>query len=60
MQARRLESELEVKIAAYGKLCSSYEGHYRGKGEVGLATDQVRHCHMSLPGQSVYRLLYNA
>jgi Golgi SNAP receptor complex protein 1 len=41
MQARKLEGELEVKIAAYGKLCSSYEGHYRGKGESGLATDQV-------------------
>eukprot|EP00884_Botryococcus_braunii_P023457 jgi/Botrbrau1/9796/Bobra.0322s0004.1 len=39
--ARRLETELEVKIAAYAKLCSSYEGHYRGKGEVGLATDQL-------------------
>ena len=39
-QARKLESELDIKVAAYGKLCSSYEYGY-SKGESGLATDQV-------------------
>ena len=38
-QARKLESELDMKIAAYGKLCSGYEyGH--STGESGLAADQ--------------------
>lgn len=41
LQARKLESELDIKVAAYGKLCSSYEYGY-SKGESGLATDQVR------------------
>lgn len=40
LQARKLESELDIKVAAYGKLCSSYEYGY-SKGESGLATDQV-------------------
>lgn len=40
-QARKLESELDIKVAAYGKLCSGYEYGY-SKGESGLATDQVR------------------
>lgn len=39
-QARKLESELDAKIAAYGKLCSGYEYSY-SKGESGLAQDQV-------------------
>lgn len=41
MQARKLESELDIKVAAYGKLCSGYEYGY-SKGESGLATDQAR------------------
>lgn len=40
MQARKLESELDVKVAAYGKLCSGYEYGY-SKGESGMATDQA-------------------
>lgn len=39
-QARKLESELDIKVAAYGKLCSGYEYGY-SKGESGMATDQV-------------------
>lgn len=39
-EARKLESELDIKVAAYGKLCSSYEYGY-SKGESGLATDQL-------------------
>jgi hypothetical protein len=39
LQARKLESELDMKIAAYGKLCSGYEYGY-AKGESGLAADQ--------------------
>jgi len=39
-QARKLESDLDIKIAAYGKLCTSYEYGYT-KGEAGLATDQA-------------------
>ena len=35
-QARKLEGELDVKIAAYGKLCNGYEYSYT-KGESGLA-----------------------
>jgi Golgi SNAP receptor complex protein 1 len=38
LQARKLEGELDVKIAAYGKLCSSFEYGYT-KGEAGLSTD---------------------
>jgi hypothetical protein len=40
-KARKLESELDVKLAAYAKLCSGYEGGFTSKGEAGLATDQV-------------------
>lgn len=39
-EARKLESELDMKIAAYGKLCSAYEYGY-SKGESGMATDQL-------------------
>ena len=42
-QARKVESELEGRLATYAKLCSAYaDGAYRGRGEAGLATDQVR------------------
>lgn len=41
MQARKLEGELDMKLAAYGKLCSGYEYGGYGKGEAGLATEQV-------------------
>ncbi|EFN59854.1 hypothetical protein CHLNCDRAFT_133637 [Chlorella variabilis] len=40
-EARKMESELDIKIAAYGKLCSNYEYGY-SKGESGMATDQAR------------------
>lgn len=39
-QARKLEGDLDIKVAAYGKLCSGYEYGY-ARGESGLATDQV-------------------
>ncbi|GAB4814536.1 hypothetical protein N2152v2_001582 [Parachlorella kessleri] len=38
--ARKLESELDVKVAAYGKLCAGFESSY-AKGESGLAQDQL-------------------
>lgn len=41
-EARKLESELDVKVAAYGKLGSGYEYGY-SKGEAGMATDQLLH-----------------
>ena len=42
-QARKVESELEGRLATYAKLCSAYaDGAYRGRGEAGLATDQAR------------------
>lgn len=42
LQARKLEGELDAKVAAYGKLCSSYDTNISGKrGEGGLATEQV-------------------
>src|SRR6476619_1972080 len=41
LQARKLESELDMKLAAYAKLCSGFESGYGAKGESGLATEQV-------------------
>eukprot|EP00878_Enallax_costatus_P010277 GHUV01010727.1.p2 GENE.GHUV01010727.1~~GHUV01010727.1.p2 ORF type:complete len:113 (+),score=26.83 GHUV01010727.1:288-626(+) len=38
-QARKHEGELDVKLAAYGKLCSSFDGG-RGRGS-GSTADQV-------------------
>lgn len=40
-QARKVEGELDVKLAAYSKLCSQFEYGYT-RGESGLAADQVR------------------
>lgn len=40
LQARKIEGELDVKIAAYSKLCSNYEYGYT-KGESGISTDQL-------------------
>ncbi|KAK9906593.1 hypothetical protein WJX75_004671 [Coccomyxa subellipsoidea] len=42
-EARQIESDLEAKISAFAKFCSGYEGSYRGKGETGLAADQLAH-----------------
>lgn len=42
-QARKLEGELDAKLAAYGKLCTGYDSAFASKrGEAGLANDQVR------------------
>ena len=41
LQARKLEGEIDVKLAAFGKLCSGFEYGYT-KGESGLATEQAR------------------
>jgi Golgi SNAP receptor complex protein 1 len=42
MQARKLEGELDVKLAAYAKLCTGFEANYKSKPEgSGLGTDQV-------------------
>lgn len=41
MQARRLESELDTKLASYAKLCSNLDAGWGSKGESGLATEQV-------------------
>eukprot|EP00879_Flechtneria_rotunda_P019515 GHRR01020497.1.p1 GENE.GHRR01020497.1~~GHRR01020497.1.p1 ORF type:complete len:233 (+),score=56.55 GHRR01020497.1:258-956(+) len=41
-EARKLEGELDVKLASYAKLCSGFEAAERGKGAgAGAATDQV-------------------
>lgn len=40
LQARKLEGELDTKVAAYGKLCSAYEYGYSA-GESGLSSDQA-------------------
>ncbi len=41
-QARKLEGELDVKLAAYAKLCSGFESSYRSKlDSSGLGADQV-------------------
>ncbi len=40
-QARQIESELEAKTTAFGKLCSGPDGYYRARGESGLAAEQV-------------------
>ena len=39
-QARKLEAELDTKLAAYAKLCSSFDSGFT-RGEAGLAADQV-------------------
>ncbi len=39
-QARKLEGELDVRLAAFGKLCSSFEYGY-ARGEAGLATEDA-------------------
>ena len=43
-QARKLETELDSKLAAYGKLAAGYDSSYAAKGESGLAAEQVRLC----------------
>jgi len=41
-EARKLEGELDVKLAAYAKLCSGFEANYKSKPEgSGLGTDQL-------------------
>ena len=40
MQARKIEGDLDTKIAAFGKLCSAFEYGYAA-GESGLSTDQA-------------------
>lgn len=47
LQARRLEGELDVKLAAYGKLCSSFDGDGGHGAGPAAPTDQVRDkvCH---------------
>lgn len=41
-EARKLEGELDVKLAAYAKLCSGFEANYRLKGESSaVGTDQL-------------------
>ena len=54
-QARKLEGELDIKIAAYGKLCSSYEYGYT-KGESGLSTDHLLHTKAAEIDASLARL----
>lgn len=46
VQARRLESELDMRLAALAKLCSGADADFRRKGETGLAAEQV---HLLLP-----------
>jgi hypothetical protein len=40
MQARKLEGELDVKLASYGKLSSGFEAGSKGPGSA-AAADQV-------------------
>ena len=40
-QARKLETEVDVRLAAFGKLCAGFDTTYGTRGEAGLATDQV-------------------
>ncbi|KFM22829.1 Golgi SNAP receptor complex member 1-2 [Auxenochlorella protothecoides] len=39
-EARKIEGELDIKLAAYGKLCTSFEYGYT-RGESGIAADQL-------------------
>ena len=41
LQARQLEGELEARTSTFAKLCSDYDGSYQGRGEAGLAAEQV-------------------
>mmetsp|Transcript_2481 Transcript_2481/g.7439 ORF Transcript_2481/g.7439 Transcript_2481/m.7439 type:complete len:227 (-) Transcript_2481:548-1228(-) len=41
-QARKLETEVDVRLAAFGKLCAGFDTTYGNRsGETGLATDQL-------------------
>eukprot|EP00877_Chromochloris_zofingiensis_P009739 jgi/Chrzof1/5018/Cz15g08210.t1 len=40
-EARKLEGELDVKLAAYAKLCSGFEGSSRSKENSTMASDQL-------------------
>ncbi|KAK9792759.1 hypothetical protein WJX73_009120 [Symbiochloris irregularis] len=40
-EARRLESELDMRLAVFAKLCSGSEADFRRKGETGLAAEQM-------------------
>lgn len=42
-EARKLETELDVRLAAFGKLCAGFDTTYGTRGEAGLATDQLTH-----------------
>lgn len=41
LQARRLESELDVKLAAYAKLCAGFEANFKLRTETSAGADQV-------------------
>ncbi len=41
-QARKLEAEVDVRLAAFGKLCAGLDTTYgNNRGETGLAGNQV-------------------
>ncbi|KAK9861433.1 hypothetical protein WJX84_006699 [Apatococcus fuscideae] len=39
-EARKLETDLDTRLASYAKLCSSFDTGYGARGETGLATEQ--------------------
>mmetsp|Transcript_27733 Transcript_27733/g.71372 ORF Transcript_27733/g.71372 Transcript_27733/m.71372 type:complete len:259 (-) Transcript_27733:150-926(-) len=40
-EARKLEGEIDIKLAAYAKLCSGYDNGYSRRGEPGLGQEQL-------------------
>ena len=63
-QARKLETELDSKLAAYGKLAAGYDSSYAAKGESGLAAEQARsqlpYCLCTTPISPFVPLLHRA
>ena len=41
LQARKYERDLDARLAAFAKLCSSSPGDFKRKGETGLAAEQA-------------------
>lgn len=40
-KARKLEGEIDVKLAAFAKLCAGYDSNFSKKHDSGIGQDQV-------------------
>ncbi|MEW5314602.1 MAG: hypothetical protein WDW38_006085 [Sanguina aurantia] len=55
MEARRLESEVDVKLATYAKLCAGFEANFKLRTETSAGADQVRISQQGRMGWSTFR-----